>query len=131
MGEKSADNLLAGLEDAKARGMARVLAGLGIRHIGSSAAKTLARHYPDIDTLLAATVEELEALPDFGTIRPQHPRAVPAYSEPMNHGDTGMMMMATTFVMLQTPVPHLTTRAWGGEGVVRAMVVRAMVVRVW
>ena len=68
MGEKSADNLLAGLEDAKKRGMARVLAGLGIRHIGSSAAKTLARHYPNVDTLLAATVAELEALPDFGTI---------------------------------------------------------------
>ncbi len=68
MGEKSADNLLAGLETAKGRGLARVLAGLGIRHIGASAAKVLARHFKDADALLAATVEDLQELPDFGEI---------------------------------------------------------------
>jgi DNA ligase (NAD+) len=68
MGEKSVDNLIAGIEEAKKRGMARVLAGLGIRHIGSTAAKTLARHFPDADALLKATKEEIEALPDFGAI---------------------------------------------------------------
>ena len=48
--------------------MARVLAGLGIRHIGAAAAKTLARAFPDETALLAASVEEIEALPDFGNI---------------------------------------------------------------
>ncbi|MCH2161310.1 MAG: NAD-dependent DNA ligase LigA, partial [Phycisphaerales bacterium] len=66
MGEKSADNLLAGLEQARSRGLTRVLAGLGIRHIGATAAKTLARHFPDAAALSAASVEALEALPDFG-----------------------------------------------------------------
>jgi DNA ligase (NAD+) len=68
MGEKSADNLLAAIETSKTRGLARVLAGMGIRQIGTSAAKTLARHFPDAGGLAKATVEEIEALPDFGAI---------------------------------------------------------------
>jgi DNA ligase (NAD+) len=59
MGEKSVDNLIAGIEDAKKRGMARVLAGLGIRHMGTTTAKQLARIFPDIDALLAADVQQL------------------------------------------------------------------------
>ncbi|HMN94928.1 MAG TPA: NAD-dependent DNA ligase LigA [Phycisphaerales bacterium] len=68
MGAKSAEKLLASIERAKGRGMARVLAGLGIRHIGSAAAKTLARNFADVEALLAASREELEVLPDFGAI---------------------------------------------------------------
>jgi len=68
MGETSADNLLAALDDARGRGLARVLAGLGIRHIGTSAAKILARAFPDVEALLAAEMDTLESLPDFGEI---------------------------------------------------------------
>jgi len=68
MGEKSVDNMLEGLERSKSRGLARVLAGLGIRHIGATAARTLARNFADADALLAATVEDIEALSDFGQI---------------------------------------------------------------
>jgi DNA ligase (NAD+) len=68
MGEKSADNLLQAIEEAKSRGLARVLAGLGIRHIGTSAAKTIARNFPDAEALLSASVEELMELPDFGEV---------------------------------------------------------------
>jgi DNA ligase (NAD+) len=68
MGETSADNVLAALEEARGRGLARVLAGLGIRHIGTSAAKILAGAFDDADALLAAEEDELEALPDFGAI---------------------------------------------------------------
>ena len=68
MGEKSADNLLAAITEAKGRGLARVLAGLGVRHIGASAAKTLARHFRDADALLAASEEDLKELPDFGDV---------------------------------------------------------------
>lgn len=66
MGETSADNLLQGIEAAKERGLARVLAGLGIRHIGASAARTLARAFPDAQALMDASLEEIVALPDFG-----------------------------------------------------------------
>ena len=68
MGETSADNLVEGLKEAKGRGLARVLAGLGIRHIGVSTAKTLAKHFADADALLEASTEDLIALPDFGEI---------------------------------------------------------------
>ncbi len=68
MGEKSADNLIEGLKEAKGRGLARVLAGLGIRHIGVSTAKTLAKHFANADALLEASTEDLVALPDFGEI---------------------------------------------------------------
>jgi DNA ligase (NAD+) len=54
MGEKKVENLLAGIEDAKTRGLARVLAGMGIRHVGSATAKALARAFPDLDALLGA-----------------------------------------------------------------------------
>lgn len=68
MGEKSVDNLIAGIDAAKSRGLARVLAGLGIRHIGVSAAKTIARHFPDAEALLEASVEQIQELPDFGEV---------------------------------------------------------------
>lgn len=68
MGEKSADNLLSAIEHAKARGLGRVLAGLGIRHVGESAAKTLARRFRSAEELLAASEADLAALEDFGPV---------------------------------------------------------------
>ena len=59
MGEKKVDNLLAGIEAAKGRGMAAVLSGLGIRHVGSTTARMLARVFPDVAALRAAEVWEL------------------------------------------------------------------------
>ena len=53
---------------AKERGLTRVLAGLGIKHVGSSAAKTLARRYRTADELLAATESDLTLLDDFGEV---------------------------------------------------------------
>lgn len=54
MGEKKVDNLLEGIERAKEGGMARLLAAMGIRHVGDSTAKQLARLFPDIDALRKA-----------------------------------------------------------------------------
>ncbi len=68
MGEKSVDNLMKAIEEAKSRGLARVLAGLGVRQIGATAAKTLAKHFPDADALLKASRQEILDLPDFGEI---------------------------------------------------------------
>ncbi|MEM6799176.1 MAG: helix-hairpin-helix domain-containing protein, partial [Planctomycetota bacterium] len=59
MGEKKADNLLKGIEDSKSRGLTRVLAALGIRHIGSSASRVLAEQYGTIDALTQASADEL------------------------------------------------------------------------
>jgi DNA ligase (NAD+) len=54
MGERKVDNLLAGIEEAKGRGLARVLAGMGIRHVGDATAKALCRVFPDIGALMDA-----------------------------------------------------------------------------
>jgi DNA ligase (NAD+) len=59
MGQKKVDNLLAAIEAAKSAGLARVLAGMGIRHVGDTTAKLLARRYPNLDALLAAPLREL------------------------------------------------------------------------
>ena len=59
MGEKKLENLLAGIERAKGAGMARLLAGMGIRHVGNSTARALARVFRSIDDLLAAPMWRL------------------------------------------------------------------------
>jgi DNA ligase (NAD+) len=59
MGEKKVQNLLDGIEAAKGRGLAKVLAGMGIRHVGDATAKLLAKQFKDIDALLAADEPQL------------------------------------------------------------------------
>ncbi|CAG1005259.1 DNA ligase [Phycisphaerales bacterium] len=59
MGEKKVDNLLAGVQAARSQGLARLLAGMGIRHIGDSTAKALARNFKSLDDLLDAPVWRL------------------------------------------------------------------------
>jgi DNA ligase (NAD+) len=59
MGTKKVDNLLAGIEACKSRGLARVLAAIGIRHVGATASRVLAEHYQSIDNLLAASEDDI------------------------------------------------------------------------
>ena len=66
MGAKKVDNLLAAIEAAKGRGLDRVLVGLGIRHVGSTASRVLARHYGTLDALLEATVEDIQSFQTDG-----------------------------------------------------------------
>lgn len=77
MGEKKVDNLLAGIEEAKSRGLARVLAGMGMRHVGDSTARALARRFASLDELLAAPVWALM------------PQAVNRMSKPKRKALTG------------------------------------------
>ena len=66
MGEKSAVNLLSGLEQSKRTTLARFVYGLGIRHVGDATAKALAKHFGGIDRLIRASVDELLAVDDVG-----------------------------------------------------------------
>ncbi|MCG2593453.1 NAD-dependent DNA ligase LigA [Ramlibacter sp. XY19] len=68
MGEKSAQNLLAGLEQSKSTTLPRFLYGLGIRHVGESTARDLARHFGKLDAIMEAGVERLLEVPDVGPI---------------------------------------------------------------
>ncbi len=69
--QKLVDKLLSGIEASRNNPLERLLTGLGIRNIGRQAARTLAAHYPDLDGLMRANVEELQNLPDFGQISAQ------------------------------------------------------------
>ncbi len=66
MAEKSADNLVNGIEDSKAIPFERVLFALGIRFVGETVAKKLARHYRSIDALMKARMEELVEVEEIG-----------------------------------------------------------------
>jgi len=65
-GDVSVSNLLAAIEAAKDRPLARLLAALGIRMVGGTVAQTLARRFRSLDRILAATPEELEAINGIG-----------------------------------------------------------------
>lgn len=66
MGEKSAHNLLQGLQASKSTTLARFLYALGIRHVGETTAKDLARHFGGLAALMAADQEALLAVRDVG-----------------------------------------------------------------
>ncbi|MBT7789647.1 MAG: NAD-dependent DNA ligase LigA [Calditrichaeota bacterium] len=64
--ELSAVNLIKGLEDSREKPFDRLLFGLGIRHVGSGAARLISTRYPNLDLLAKATVEDLEAIDEIG-----------------------------------------------------------------
>jgi DNA ligase (NAD+) len=68
MGAKSADNLLAQIEASKQAGLARLLHGLDIRHVGERTAQLLAQHFGSMDRLAAASFEELSNVYEIGEI---------------------------------------------------------------
>ena len=82
LGEKSAANLVAGLEKSKKTTFARFLYALGIRQVGETTAKDLARHFGGIDRLMAASVDELLQVADVGPIVAQSIRAF--FEQPHN-----------------------------------------------
>ena len=66
MADKSAANLVAAIDKSRHTTLARFLFGLGIRHVGETTAKDLARHFGSLDRLLDASVEQLLEVPDVG-----------------------------------------------------------------
>ncbi|HBM3583812.1 TPA: NAD-dependent DNA ligase LigA [Listeria innocua] len=66
MGEKSVTNLLASIEASKQNSLEKLLFGLGIRHVGAKAAKSLAVHFETMDNLKIADKETLTSINDIG-----------------------------------------------------------------
>lgn len=64
--EKSVDNLIAGIEKSKQRNLPEFINALGIRYIGETASRNLARHFKDIRKLMDATFEQLTEVEDIG-----------------------------------------------------------------
>lgn len=67
-GEKKAVNVIKAIEKSKGAKIEKFLAALGIREVGRSASKTLAKHFESLDELLNTSPRKLESLPDFGPI---------------------------------------------------------------
>ncbi|RNF38443.1 NAD-dependent DNA ligase LigA [Planococcus salinus] len=66
MGEKSASNLIAAIDASRSNSMEKLLFGLGIRHVGEKAARILSEHFGSMESLMAATVEELTDIHEIG-----------------------------------------------------------------
>lgn len=68
MGTKSAANLLASLEKSKSTTLGRFVFSLGIRHVGETTAKDLAKHFGSMDRIMQATVDQLLEVKDVGPV---------------------------------------------------------------
>ncbi|EOS7701690.1 NAD-dependent DNA ligase LigA [Enterococcus hirae] len=64
--EKSANNILTAIHDSKDNSVERLIFGLGIRHVGSKAAKILAEHFGDLETLSKSDFESIIVLDTIG-----------------------------------------------------------------
>ncbi len=82
MADKSAANLVAGLQKSKQTTLARFLYALGIRHVGETTAKDLARHFGSLERLMAASVEQLLEVNDVGPVVAQSIRTF--FDQPHN-----------------------------------------------
>ena len=67
-GEKNATKVMAEIEKSKGAGLARLLFGIGIRHVGEGGAAALARAFGSMAALRAATSDAIEAVPDVGPV---------------------------------------------------------------
>lgn len=66
--DKGADNILSAIDSARKVPFERVLFALGIRYVGEVGAKKLARHFGNIDALMAASVDQLTEVEDIGAV---------------------------------------------------------------
>jgi DNA ligase (NAD+) len=82
MGEKSAQNLIKSLEKSRHTTLQRFIYALGIRNVGESTAKDLARYFGKLDTLMDADEQTLQLVPDVGPVVAQS--IVQFFAEPHN-----------------------------------------------
>lgn len=68
MGQKSAENLVAAIDKARKPALGRLLFALGIRHVGETTARDIARHFGTIERIMDADEEALLAAPDVGPV---------------------------------------------------------------
>ena len=68
MAEKSAANILAAIGKSRQTTLARFIFALGIRNVGEATAKDLARHFGNLDALIAADADRLQQVPDVGPV---------------------------------------------------------------
>lgn len=68
MGEKSAANLVAAINDSKGRGLAKLLFGLGIRFLGAKGAELITARFHTMDAVIAASIDEIQETEGIGKV---------------------------------------------------------------
>jgi DNA ligase (NAD+) len=130
MGKKSAQNLVDALEATKSRPLDRFLTGLTIRHVGTRMAEVLAQRFGTLGAIRAASLEELEAVPEVGPVvaasvydffqEPDHQKLLddlqsvgvsPAPVAPAQAGRGGLAFSGKTFVITGTLPKRSRTEA--------------------
>ena len=112
--EKSAEQLVAAIEESKKRPLSRLLNGLGIRHVGEGAAQLLARHFGSLEALMKAGEEEVEAVRGIGGIIAKS--VVEYFSEPNTR--TLMERLRKAGLTLTEPKAKMVGRSLAGVTVV-------------
>jgi DNA ligase (NAD+) len=107
MGEKSARNLITAIESSKSRGLAGLLTGLGIHHVGRRAAEILAGHFGDVDALLAADTQRLASIHEIGPVMAESIRRY--FHE--QHGAQIVRELASLGVRTDEPAQQASGRA--------------------
>jgi DNA ligase (NAD+) len=92
MGDKSAANLVAGLDKSRRTTLPRFVYALGIRHVGEATAKELARHFGSLDRLLDAPEAELLQVADVGPVVARSIRAF--FDQPHNREVVALLRAA-------------------------------------
>jgi DNA ligase (NAD+) len=115
MGEKSADNLLAGIERSKRQPLARVLAALGIRHVGVNTAELLAEHFGAMDAIMAADEAALQEVEGIG---PEVSASLREWFDSPNGKKTITELKAVGVNMAQPQARRRTAGALAGKTVV-------------
>ncbi len=115
MGEKSVDNLLAGIEHSKQQPLARVLAALGIRHVGTNTAELLALHFGSMDAVMAADEAALQEVEGIG---PEVSASLREWFDGANGRKTIAELKAVGVNMAQPQVRRPAAGALAGKTVV-------------
>ena len=118
MGEKSAANLVEALERSKRTTLPRLLYALGIREVGEATALALARHFGTLESLMSASEDEIQHVPDVGPVVAAHVAAFFASHEhrkvlerlrkagltwpPVEKSSTELPLAGQTFVLTGT-----------------------------
>ena len=113
MAEKSASNLLDGLEKSKSTTLARFIFGLGIRHVGETTAKELARHFGTLDALIGADDAALTQVSDVGPVVAQSLQHF--FGEPHNREVVAQLRIAGVHWPEHKGTPQYSTTHLSGK----------------
>jgi DNA ligase (NAD+) len=111
---KSAAALVQAIDDSRAQPLARLLYGLGIRHVGEAAAQLLARHFNDLDSLAAAGAEDVAKIRGIGSVIAQ--AVADFFADPSAREE--VEKLRTAGVNFTEPRPAVTGTALAGKTVV-------------